>query len=135
MKIFHDSLAVHGIPKHVRCDLGGENVKVAEYMLLKREIKTKPVITGRSVHNQRIERLWRDVFNGSLSRYHELFYQIENNDFNFEFDINNELDICCLKYFFLPIINDSLNQWREAWLHHKLRTTGKTPLEMYSDGL
>ena len=63
----------------VRCDLGGENVKVAEYMLLKREIKTKTVITGRSVHNQRIERLWRDVFNGCLSRYHELFYPIENN--------------------------------------------------------
>ena len=67
MKIFHDSLAVHGIPKHVRCDLGGENVKVAEYMLLQREIKTNPVITGKSVHNQRIERLWRDVFNGCIS--------------------------------------------------------------------
>jgi hypothetical protein len=38
--IFHYSLAVHGLPKHVRCDLGGENVKVAEYMLLKREITT-----------------------------------------------------------------------------------------------
>jgi hypothetical protein len=46
MKIFHDSLAVHGLPKHVRSDLGAENVKVAEYMLLEREIKTKPVITG-----------------------------------------------------------------------------------------
>ncbi len=33
------------------------------------------------------------------------------------------------------LINDSLNQWREAWIHHKLRTTIKTPLEMYSDGL
>ena len=35
----------------------------------------------------------------------------------------------------IMMINDSLNQWREAWIHHKLRTTGKTPLEMYSDDL
>ena len=92
------------------------------------------MITGRSVHNQRIERLLRDVFNGCLSRFHTLFYRIENNEF-FALDINNELDICCLKYFFLQIINKCLEPWREAWIHHKLRKTRKTPLEMYADGL
>ena len=35
------------------------------------------MITGKSTHNQRIERLWRDLFTGVLSYYYELFYFME----------------------------------------------------------
>ena len=49
---------VNGTPRFLRTDKGGENVKAAEYMLEYRGPRT--VLTGRSVHNQRIERLWRD---------------------------------------------------------------------------
>jgi hypothetical protein len=135
LEIFKESVSVYGLPKRIRCDLGGENVKVAEFMLLKRGVNNKAVITGRSVHNQRIERLWRDVFKGCLSRFHSLFYKIESNVYSFKFDINNEFDVCCLKYFFLPIVNKCLDQWREAWLHHKLRTTKMTPIQMFNDSL
>lgn len=116
MSIFHENVAIYGLPKHIRCDLGGENVKIAEFMITKRGCNNRAVIIGRSVHNQRIERLWKDVFNGCLSRFHSLLYKIEENHFDFNFDINDEFDICCLKYFFLPIINKCLNQWREAWI-------------------
>ena len=58
-KIFQENVQLYGVPKPVRCDLGGENVKVAEYMLMKRGCNNKAIITGRSVHNQIIETLWR----------------------------------------------------------------------------
>ncbi len=38
------------------------------------------MIAGCSVHNQRIERMWRDVFEGVLYIYYNLFYHLEGND-------------------------------------------------------
>lgn len=53
-----------GLPAKVRSDKGGENILVCSFMMNHplRGPESKPFITGRSVHNQRIERLWRDVF-------------------------------------------------------------------------
>lgn len=49
-------------------DRGLKNVGVAEFLFAAREDSGAiPYITGRSsVHNQRIERLWRDVFGIAL---------------------------------------------------------------------
>ena len=54
-----------------RSDLGLENVGIADFMIAARH--ETPYITGRSVHNQRIERMWRDVFEQCLIPFYELF--------------------------------------------------------------
>ena len=51
-----------GWPSKVRTDRGGENVRVWELMEEYSGPNRGSYLAGSSVHNQRIERLWRDVF-------------------------------------------------------------------------
>lgn len=48
---FIKAVAAYGLPERVRSDKGGENVQVAEYMILHKGPRS--FIAGRSVHNQR----------------------------------------------------------------------------------
>jgi hypothetical protein len=61
------------LPYRGRIDKGGENVQLAEYMIANRGTGRGSILTGRSVHNQRIERFWRDVNKDVLFPYHDIF--------------------------------------------------------------
>ena len=76
LRCFLKGVEMYGLPSRVCSDKGGENVLVADYMIRRRDPKGS-MITGKSTHNQRIERLWRDIFEGILGLYYQLFYFME----------------------------------------------------------
>ena len=73
--LFISAVATHGLPMKVRTDGGGENVDVWEYMIHRRG--DAGVIVGSSVHNVRIERLWRDVRRAVLDPFRDTFSRLE----------------------------------------------------------
>ena len=120
-----------GVPSRVRSDKGKENVLVADYMIEKRGSERGSMITGPSTHNQRIERLWRDVFDGVLALYYELFTFMEDSEL---LDPFNETDIAALHYIFIPLINNKLDTWRHAWSKHIIQTIKTSPIRLWVSG-
>ena len=76
--LFDDSILKFGIPSRVRTDKGGENVLVWERMTKLRGPDRGSFLTGSSVRNQRIEPLWRDVWNAVCSEFYYTFQAMED---------------------------------------------------------
>ena len=132
LECFQKAVQDYNIPHRIRTDRGGENVKVARFMLRARGIDKRPVLTGSSVHNQRIERLWRDVFTIVTGNYYRLFYLMEREEV---LDHLNHEDLFALHHVYIPRINQALSIFRNGWNCHKLRTTGKSPNQMYASSM
>ena len=87
------------------------------------------MITGRSVHNQRIKRLWRDVFTECTSYYYALFYILEDSGL---LSHCKETDLFVLHLVFTEDIQQQLNQFEDCWNHHKMRTChNRTPMQQW----
>ncbi|XP_033095603.1 uncharacterized protein LOC117100130 [Anneissia japonica] len=91
----------------------------------------RSAIIGKSTHNQRIERLWRDVFEGCLHHFYQLFHYLEDDG---KLDPLQEVHLFALQYVYTSRINQSLEEWSSAWAGHRLRTAGKTPSQLWYDG-
>ncbi len=100
-------------------------------MLLNSDHQT-PVITGSSVHNQRIERLWRDVFRCVLTVFYQLFYYLEERGV---LDPLSDTDLYCLHLVYLQKINEALEAFTNGWNHHAVTTEHfMTPAQLLTVG-
>jgi len=69
------------------------------------------VITGSSVHNERVERLWRDVHRCIASNFVEKFQRLESDGL---LDPVNEVDLYVLHLVFLPLINKCITEFTDS---------------------
>ncbi len=121
----------HGLPSKIRSDLGGENVDVWRYMV-EQHSDSSAVITGASTHNQRIERLWRDVFRCVAVLFYETFYAMEEE---YKLDCLNELDLFSLRFVFLKRINNALESFVETWNNQPISSArNRTPNQLFIEG-
>ncbi|KAK2836040.1 hypothetical protein Q5P01_016524 [Channa striata] len=120
LELFRTGIQSFGLPLRIRCDHSMENTAVARYMLERRGLNKGSVITGRSVHNQRIERLWAELNRVVSFHYSSLFTFMENEGI---LDSTDELHLFSAEF-------------RNQWNNHGLSTEeGQTPLKLCQRGV
>ncbi|CAB4024078.1 uncharacterized protein LOC110247927 [Paramuricea clavata] len=131
-QLFLNSMSTYKCPRRIRSDHGTENVGVARWMLQHFGPASKPILTGLSVHNQRIERLWRDVNTYVISYFRNLFFYLESLDL---LDPLIEVHLFALHYVFKPRINRALTLFATQWNNHPLSTEGnRSPYQVWVQG-
>ena len=88
---------------------------VARHMIQHCGAHRNSMLVGSSVHNQRMEWLWHDLFRCAIQLYYRLFYFLEDEDKPLP---SNHQHIYALRYVYLPGINQTLKHFCDGWNNH-----------------
>lgn len=115
---FLEAVEKHGVPSRVRADQGVKNVDIARWMFTVKGCGRGSFISGKSVHNQRIDRLWKDVWMYVSSVYYDVLHGLEDSG---SLHPSNSIHLFCAHYVFLPRLQRDLNTFTDAWNDHSIR--------------
>lgn len=107
----------------------------SRYMIihLQRGPGRRSYIGGQRVHNQWIERHWKDVYYVCTSMYYDLFHYLEEK---LVLDVNNPTHIWALQFVYLPRINKALQVLKDGWNAHPIFTKhDKIPNQLWILGI
>ena len=120
-------------PSRIRVDYGVENVLICDAITQKHGEGRGSCIAGPSTRNQRIERLWRDVFRCVAAAFYYVFYALEQTGL---LDVENPIHIFTLHLIYKPRINFSLGEFCRAHNDHRLSTEQNwTPNQIWNNGM
>ena len=129
--LFLSAIEQYQWPSRVRTDLGGENVEVWQIMEEARGPNWGSYIAASSVHNQHIERLWRDVF---CNVCHTFYYTFQTMEQYGILQRGNRIHMFILHFVYLPRINKAIESFVHAWNHHPMRTERNwSPVQMWTN--
>jgi hypothetical protein len=99
LSLFEDAIQRDGglWPSRLRVDYGIEDVAVCDAMVAIRGEGRGSFIAGSSCRNQRIERLWRDVFRCISHIFYYTFYAMEQTGL---LDLDNPIHMFVLHWCF-----------------------------------
>ena len=123
----------HGLPRVIRTDYGFENSKIWATTNALRDLGYRvKFIRGRSVHNQRIERLWRDAHDVT----DELTGILTGWERSGILNIENAEDLLAMHYVILPYANEIAQRWvNGAWNSHRMRTMRASPNTVWDESV